>query len=147
MSKKRSRVYPGKPLIGVGAAVFRDDSALLIKRGNSPLYGTWSLPGGRVKPFESLKDAAVREVKEECGIDIDVLDLIKLFEYIERGPDGRVKYHYIVFDFNAVYAEGMLKQSSDALEARWVHIDELCRYGLTDAVVDVIKKGAHFNRT
>lgn len=146
MSKKHSRAYPEKPLIGVGAAVFRDDSALLIKRGNPPLSGTWSLPGGRVKPSESLKDAAAREVKEECGIDIDVLDLIKLFEYIEKDPDGRVKYHYIVFDFNAVYTEGTLKQSSDALEARWVHIDDLCRYCLTDAVVDVIKNGAHFNK-
>jgi ADP-ribose pyrophosphatase YjhB (NUDIX family) len=140
------RTYPQDPLIGVGAAVFKDSSVLLIKRGNPPLYGSWSLPGGRAKSDESLEEAAKREVYEECGIKIDVLDLVKLFEYIERVDDGRVKFHYIVFDFNAAYISGSLRHSSDALDSTWVELDELHRYELTDAVIDVIRKGENIRK-
>jgi len=139
------RSYPKEPLLGVGAAVFKDDSVLLIKRGNPPLSGTWSLPGGGVKPFENLKDAVIREVKEECGIDIEVIDLIKEFEYIEREDDGRVKYHYIVFDFKALYKSGDLIYSSDALDARWVHVNKLSGYELSRAVIDVIQEAVKIN--
>ena len=125
----------------MGAAVFRGGAVLLIKRGNPPLYGSWSLPGGRAKPDENLEQAVKREVEEECGIKIDVVDLVKLFEYIEKGNNGKVKFHYIVFDFNAIYRSGTLTHSSDALDSQWVDLDELNRYELTDAVIDVIKKG------
>ena len=141
MTKMQRRTYPQNPLIGVGAAVFKDRTVLLIKRGNPPLYGSWSLPGGRAKSDENLEEAVKREVSEECGIDIDVIDLVKLFEYIERGEDGRVKFHYIVFDFNAVYKNGRLKHSSDALDSTWANLDELHSYELTDAVIEVIRKG------
>ncbi len=141
MTKMQRRTYPENPLIGVGAAVFSDRSVLLIKRGNPPLYGSWSLPGGRAKSDENLKEAVKREVEEECGIKIDVVDLVKLFEYIEKGDEGKVKFHYIVFDFNAVYKSGTLTHTSDALDSQWVDLDELHRYKLTDAVIDVIKKG------
>ena len=134
-----TRSYPEKPVIGVGALVFKNDSFLLIKRGKPPLAGTWSLPGGGVKPFENLQHAVIREVKEECGIDIEVINLIKEFEYIEREDDGRVRYHYIVFDFKAQYKGGTLLSSSDALDARWVHIDELPNYHLTRAVKEIIQ--------
>jgi ADP-ribose pyrophosphatase YjhB (NUDIX family) len=136
------RVYPAEPLVGVGAVVFKEDCTLLIKRGKPPLFGTWSLPGGRLKPDENLKEAAAREVKEECSIDIEVLDLIKLFEFIQRDEQGKIKYHYIVFDFMALYKGGTLKNSSDALDARWVHLGDLCDLELTKDVVEAIEEGA-----
>ena len=141
MTKMQRRTYPKNPLVGVGAAVFRGGSVLLIKRGNPPLYGSWSLPGGRAKSDENLEQAVKREVEEECGIKIDVVDLVKLFEYIEKGGGGKVKFHYIVFDFKAIYKNGTLTHSSDALDSQWVDLDKLNRYGLTDAVIDVIKRG------
>lgn len=134
------RKYPEEPLVGVGACVFKEDEVLLVKRGKPPLAGTWSLPGGGVNPTENLKDAVIREVKEECGIDIEVIDLIKEFEYIERENDGRVKYHYIVFDFKALYKGGTLFSSSDALDARWVSLDKLPDYGITIAVKEIIQE-------
>jgi 8-oxo-dGTP diphosphatase len=137
------RTYPKEPLIGVGAVVFKEESVLLIKRGKPPLAETWSLPGGGVKPSETLVDAVVREVREECGIDIEVVDLIKEFEYIENESDGRVKYHYIVFDFKALYKGGSLASSSDALDARCVHIHRLSDYELTAAVKEIICEAAH----
>ena len=141
MSKMQKRIYPKIPLIGVGAAVFKDRSVLLIKRGNPPLYGSWSLPGGRAKSDENLEEAVKREVNEECGIKIDVVDLVKLFEYIEKSDGGKIKFHYIVFDFNAIYKSGALTHTSDALDSQWVDLEELHRFELTDAVIDVIKKG------
>lgn len=138
-----TRVYPAKPLVGVGATVFRNDQVLLIRRGNPPLYGDWSLPGGRVKEGEDLKKAIRREVREECSIDIKVGDLITEFEYIERDEEERVKYHYVVFDFKALYASGKLVRASDALEVRWVPLEQLKEFDLTDKVREVIEKGYH----
>ncbi len=137
----KQRDYPEEPLVGVGALVFKEGSILLVKRGNPPLAGTWSFPGGITNPFESLRDAVIREVREECNIDIEVGDLIKIFEYIERDKEERVKYHYIVFDFKALYKGGTLSHSSDALETKWVKLDELSKYKLTEAVKEVIKEG------
>ncbi len=138
-----TRVYPAKPLVGVGATVFRNDQVLLIRRGNPPLYGDWSLPGGRVKEDEDLKKALRREVREECSIDIKVGDLITEFEYIERDEEERVKYHYVVFDFKARYVSGKLVRASDALEVRWVPLEQLKEFDLTDKVREVIEKGYH----
>ncbi|MBN2324194.1 MAG: NUDIX hydrolase [Spirochaetes bacterium] len=135
----KKREYPKVPLVGVGALVLKGDEVLLVKRGRPPLEGAWSLPGGRCREDEKLKAAAFREIKEECGIDIEVADLLKLFEYIERDVEGRVKYHYVVFDFKAYYKGGRLEHSSDASDARWIPIRELDRYELSDAVLDVVK--------
>jgi len=137
------RVYPKKPLVGVGATVFRNDQVLLIRRGNPPLYGDWSLPGGRVKEGEDLKKALRREIREECSIDIEVGDLITEFEYIERDRRDRVKYHYVVFDFKAQYVRGKLVRASDALEVRWVPLEQLKEFDLSEEVCEVIEKGYH----
>jgi len=140
-SSKKGRDYPPCPLVGVGAAVYRNDRVLLIRRGNPPLYGSWSLPGGRVKEQENLRDALRREICEECSIDIEVGDLITEFEYIERDEERNVKYHYIVFDFSARYQGGELERASDALEAQWVPLVRLHEYELTDKVQEVIQSG------
>jgi mutator protein MutT len=139
------RVYPKKPLVGVGATVFRNDQVLLIRRGNPPLFGDWSLPGGRVKEGEDLKKALRREIREECSIDIEVGDLITEFEYIERDDEERVMYHYVVFDFKAQYIGGNLVRASDALEVRWVPLEQLKEFDLTDKVREVIQKGAQMS--
>ena len=137
-----SRTYPTEPLIGVGGAVFRGSDVLLIRRGKPPLYGAWSLPGGKVKKGENLKEALCREVKEECSIEIEVGDLVTELSYIERDKQEKVKYHYVVFDFAAQYLSGNLARASDALQARWVAIDQLKEYNLTDKVGEVIRDGA-----
>jgi 8-oxo-dGTP diphosphatase len=128
------RVYPDRPVTGVGSVVFRNNSVLLIRRGNPPLKDTWSLPGGAVRQGEELGQAVKREIREECGIEIELHDLITLFEYIEHDEKGCVRYHYIVFDFAAEYLSGRLEHSSDAHDARWVPINRLNEYPLTTAV-------------
>ncbi len=136
------RDYPTAPIVGVGAAVYREDEVLLIKRGNPPLAGTWSLPGGRAHRGEDLPSAVFREILEECSIEVRVGDLITIFEYIEQDAASRVKYHYIVFDFMADYDSGKLQVRSDALDARWVPINELKSFDLTPAAIEVILQGS-----
>jgi len=139
------RTYPDRPIPGVGAAVFRENEVLLIKRGNPPLQDTWSLPGGAVHPGEDLKCAVKREIREECGIEIEILDLITPFEYIEREQAGDILFHYVVFDFAAEYRSGRLRHSSDAHDARWAAVDWLEEYLLTDAVRMTIAGGLEFH--
>ena len=142
----KKRVYPKNPLVGVGALVFKSNSVLLIRRGEPPLEGAWSLPGWRCRSNESLPEALRREVHEECGIEIEVADLLKLFEYIERDDRDRVKYHYVVFDFKALYRDGMLNPSSDAADARWIPLDGLDNYELSDALWGVVREAMKRNR-
>jgi ADP-ribose pyrophosphatase len=141
MGIMKKRDYPPSPLVGVGAAVYHGNRVLIIRRGNPPLYGSWSLPGGRVREGENLCAALKREVREECSIEIETGDLITEFEYIERDEEGVVRYHYVVFDFRAEYRSGNLARASDALEACWVPFERLGEYELTDKVREILAAG------
>jgi ADP-ribose pyrophosphatase YjhB (NUDIX family) len=140
MSENSERTYPEHPLTGVGAVVFRGDAVLLIRRGNPPLAGEWSLPGGLADPGETLTQAVEREVAEECGIRIEVIDLVTQFEYIQRDESGRARYHYLVFDFAAEYRGGDLLHSSDASDARWFTPAEFGTAQVTGDVRRVVKE-------
>ncbi len=75
------RDYPSRPICGVGVVVRNGDAVLLIQRGNPPRRGDWGLPGGVVELGETLREAAQREVREECGVEIalgDVIDAVDL---------------------------------------------------------------------
>ncbi len=132
------RKYPQYPIIGVGGVVFREDQVLLIKRGKEPALGQWSIPGGVVRVGETLKEAVVREVREETHLEVEVLALAKVIERIFREPDGRVSYHYVLLDFLCQIKDGELKADSDAQEACFVPLAELNNYSLTSATQEVI---------
>src|SRR5437016_12605482 len=91
-----SREYPDRPLVGVGAVIVRDSCVLLIRRGHAPLLGEWSLPGGAVECGETLREAAAREVREETGLNVEVGDMLGVYERVTRSDDGRVRYHYVL---------------------------------------------------
>ncbi len=126
------REYPQRPLVGVGAIVFKGKEVLLVRRGHPPAEGAWAFPGGLVELGESSAQAIRREVREECGISIEPVELAGLFEPIVIDEDGRVRYHYVVLDFLARYVGGDLKAASDVWEARWVSPDRIDRYPLSD---------------
>jgi 8-oxo-dGTP diphosphatase len=129
-----------RPILGVGAIVIRDGSALLVRRGRPPRKGSWSLPGGRVELGERLEEALAREVLEETGIRVAVGSLSGLYEYIERDEDDRVVHHYVVADYRCRFLEGEPQASSDVDEARFVPTSELQSYALNDEALRMIRE-------
>ena len=136
-----SREYPDRPLVGVGAVIVRDDRVLLIRRGQAPLFGEWSLPGGVVECGETLLEAAVREVREETGLNIDVGIMLGVYERIIQADDGRVRYHYVLIDFLCSQTRGDPKAGSDASDVRWFAREDLASLNLPADTNAVIWKG------
>jgi len=77
-----AREYPTSPVVGVGGVVIDNGRALLIRRGSEPLRGQWSIPGGMLELGESLQAGVARELLEETGLEVRVLDLIEVFDRI-----------------------------------------------------------------
>lgn len=142
MTEDRSdRLYPRRPMVGVGAVVWRDGAVLLERRGQPPAQGSWSIPGGLVDAGERLEEAVRREVREECGIEVEVGPLLGVFEPMVADEDGRIRYHYVVLDYLARYVSGDVTIGDDAAELRWVSFEELGAYPLLPATRDMIERG------
>lgn len=135
-----SREYPDHPRVGVGAVVLHGDRVLLVRRGRPPAAGRWSLPGGLVNVGERLLDAVRREVREECGCEVRVVDVAGVVERIVRDADGRVRYHYVLVDFLAFAETDGVTAGSDADEVRWVSLPELPCLETTEGLVDMIRR-------
>jgi len=132
------RRYPERPFVAVGTIVVREGCVLLARRGKEPSYGLWSLPGGAVDLGERLKDAAARETREECGIEIELTDVLEVVERMVRDPDGRVQFHYVIVDYLARWTSGDLAASLEVLEARWVAPEDFPQYELTRGTAEVV---------
>ncbi len=126
------REYPPVPLVGVAGVVIKDSCVLMIQRGKEPGRGRWSIPGGRLRLGERVRDGVEREVFEECGVRIRPGDLLGVADLIQRDDDGRIRYHYVLIDLTAEYLSGNPRPSSDALAARWVPFDELFAFEMPD---------------
>jgi 8-oxo-dGTP diphosphatase len=113
------REFPVAPLMGVGAVIIDQDRVLLVQRGNEPMKGHWSLPGGLLELGESLVEGVQREVREETGLIVEVLELVELLDRIFR-QDERVRYHYVIADYLCRVVGGDLKANSDADAVRWI---------------------------
>ena len=135
------REYPESPLIGVGAVIVERGRALLIRRGQPPLLGEWSLPGGVLECGETLRDAAIREAREETGLAVEVGEMLGVYERVIRADDGRVRYHYVLIDFLCRPVGGELAAGSDAAEVGWFRREELPALKLAYDADDVVRKG------
>lgn len=134
-----SRRYPTQPMVGVGAVIFRDEEVALVQRGGPPSEGKWSIPGGLVELGESLEEGLRREVREETGLEVEVVERCAVLERILRDPWGRVEYHYVLIDFACRYLSGELNPASDTQAAAWVPIEDLDDYTMTRGTAEVIR--------
>ncbi|NBW09380.1 MAG: NUDIX domain-containing protein [Caulobacteraceae bacterium] len=117
---------PSPPIPAVGVVCIRGDDVLLIRRGKPPRAGEWSLPGGRIEPGERALDAALRELREETGVEAEIIGLIDVVDGIF--PEAGM--HYVLIDYAARWLSGDPVAGDDAAEARFVPIKEI------DALID-----------
>ena len=143
------RQYPNRPIVAVGAAVCRDGRVLIVQRGKPPSKGVWTVPGGAVDLGETMRQAAAREVQEECGIQIEVGEVVGILDNIIRdatapSPDGLrpagILYHYAIVDFAAEYVRGDLSPSDELMDAAWVSPTELDAYQVPAKAQQVLLK-------
>ena len=135
-----SRRYPERPLLGVGAVIFDGPRVLLIERGQEPLKGWWTLPGGLVEPGERLDQALRREVFEETGLIVEPLTVAAIFERIMADGEGRTEYHYVIIDYLCRPAGGALAAGSDVAGAQWVDVGALASLKVAPGTPPVIEK-------
>jgi len=125
------RLYPDQPVVGIGAVIINDGKIALIKRGNEPSKGKWTIPGGLVELGENLEHAVIRETKEETGLDVNNPSLVDVVSNVDLDEEGKVKYHYVILEYFVYVKNGTAQAASDAAELRWVLLEEVEIYDLT----------------
>jgi ADP-ribose pyrophosphatase YjhB (NUDIX family) len=135
------REFPEQPMVGVGAVIIENSQVVLVKRAHPPIAGQWSIPGGVLEVGELVREAAVREAREETGLTVEAGELLGVFDRVLRDGEGRVQYHYVLIDFLCRPAGGELHPASDAAEVRWFTREQLPALGLADDTLEVIHKG------
>lgn len=140
---RHRRDYPERPIVGVAGVVLHGDAILLIQRGQEPMRGDWSLPGGALELGETTAEGVAREVWEETGLRVRPISLVATLDRIVRDHAGAVQFHYVLVDWCCVALAsdpGDPTPGDDALDARWVPIAELASYNLPQITLDVVKR-------
>lgn len=124
------REFPTAPIVGVGAIVLDDNQrVLLVRRGQEPLLGEWSLPGGALELGERLEDGVRREVSEETGLQVEPVEIVAVFDHITHDDSAQVRFHYVLVDYRCRLLGGTLASATDATDARWAAWNELTGHG------------------
>jgi 8-oxo-dGTP diphosphatase len=103
------------PALTVDAVIIIEGKFVLIQRKNEPFKGMWALPGGFVDRGERVEDAARREVKEETGLDVELIALLGVYSDPKRDPRG----HTVSIVYLANPVGGKLEAADDAADAKF----------------------------
>ncbi len=148
-----SREYPERPVVGIGGVIIDQGRTLLIRRGSEPLLGEWSIPGGTLELGESLEEGVARELREETGIEVRVLELIEVFDRVYLGdgstnaaPKPRPRFHFVIADYLCERISGEPKAGSDVTDVAFASEEELSRFHLTETATRVVKKAFAMER-
>jgi len=133
-----ARTYPERPYLAVSAAIVRDGKILVVRRARAPAHGLYSLPGGVVEVGETLKEAVMREVREETGMTIEPVALAGFREAIVRDADSRVERHFIILCFAARWRAGEVLLNEELDEARWLDPAELAGLPTTSGLAEIV---------
>lgn len=147
------REYPERPIVGIGGVLIENGKGVLIKRGSEPLLGQWSIPGGTLELGETILEGVARELLEETGIVVRVLDLIEVFERINpyfppesRDTAPRPRFHFVIVDYLCEKISGEAMAGGDAVDIAYVSEEDLPKFGLTEAATRVLRKAFAMER-
>lgn len=138
MNKELSTTPRHYPIVAVGGVVIHQNKILLVKRGKPPSLYLWAIPGGKVKPGETLQSAVEREVFEETGLMVDATTPIYTFDLIEHSGD-QLAFHYVIVDLIATYVSGELAPAGDALDAGWFSVTEVTELDIDTNTLKFLK--------
>ncbi|MFX1505192.1 MAG: NUDIX hydrolase [Promethearchaeota archaeon] len=121
------RKYPQRPWVSAHGIIFDEKrkKILLTKRAAPPKALFWFPPGGAIDLGETVKEGLKREIYEETDISVRNLQFINYIDGITRDANNNVEFHFVVFMFEAEYVSGTIKAKDDALEVKWVSIEEI----------------------
>jgi 8-oxo-dGTP diphosphatase len=149
-----SREYPDRPVVGVGGVIIDEGRALLIRRGSEPLRGEWSIPGGTLELGETLAEGVARELLEETGLVVRVLEQIEVFDRIYTEKSGgaskkkkRPRFHYVIVDYFCERVSGEPRAGSDVTDVAYAREDELDKFHLTETALRILRKAFAMDRT
>jgi 8-oxo-dGTP diphosphatase len=147
-----AREYPERPVVGIGGVIIEEGRALLIRRGSEPLRDHWSIPGGTLEIGESLQQGVARELLEETGLEVRVLDLIEVFDRIFPGEPGEAgqtrgpRFHYVIVDYLCERISGEARAGSDVTDVAFSTEDGLEKFQLTETATRVLRKAFAMDR-
>ena len=147
MTESDKRYYLNFPFVGVGVVVWKDNEFLLIRRGKEPMKGAWSIPGGRQNLGETIKEAAIREIREETGLEIHITGLIDVIDSIRNDDKGVIAWHATLVDYAARHVSGEAVAGDDALSVGWFTLDDLEELGLWGETARIIRESAQISIT
>ena len=130
---KEGRRYPDRPIVGVLAVVMRGDRALVVRRANPPMSGLWGFPGGVLELGETVAQGAMRELKEETGVQAEAAGPLTVIDTIDRDKEGRVRYHYTLVAVIGHWQSGEGIPGDDAGEVAWLTRSEIVDQNLPTA--------------
>ena len=134
------RFYPARPILAASVAVFRDGRILLAARGKPPGEGLFSLPGGMVEVGETLGEAALRELREEVGVEAKLIGPIAPVEFIERDEKGHIKHHVVIAAHAARWVSGEPRTGPEAKEIRWVTERDIADLPMTAGLAGILEQ-------
>jgi 8-oxo-dGTP diphosphatase len=128
-------VAKGRALVSVAAVIEGEEHMILLMwEGDMPYHDLWVLPGGYLKPEESLKEALVREVKEETGLKILPTRLIGVYDDSFSKEDEPTRH--VIIAYEAIVVDGRIVFSQEATAYTWMSVEEALR----SQVPDVFKR-------
>lgn len=140
------RFYPTRPILAASVAVFRDGQILLAARGKPPSEGLFSLPGGMVETGETMGEAALRELREEVGVEAELIGLITPLEFIERDDEGLIKHHVVIAAHVARWVSGEPQTGPEAKEIRWITERDIGSVPMTRGLEGILEQAFRLAR-